>query len=131
MDNHDGAPAANAGSEYIALEDHKAACADARKAGKAEGAAEATKASHDRFAAILADDKVKGKERIALDLAIKSPSMSAEDVVAFVAGIPAASTVPPIAERAQTDTGVPVVDKTREASASWGKAVERVNTRVG
>lgn len=51
---------------------------------KAEGVKDGTKASIDRFAAILGDDKVKGKERAALDLAIKSPEMSAADVVAFV-----------------------------------------------
>lgn len=67
--------------------DHDVAIAAARSEGVTEGA----KAANDRISAIVANEKVKGKVEIALDLAMKSPGMSADDVVAFVAGLPAAA----------------------------------------
>ncbi|WP_112663489.1 hypothetical protein [Microvirga flavescens] len=44
----------------------------------------AVKSSGKRLGAILSNPKVKGRERAALDLAIKSPAMSVDDVVSFV-----------------------------------------------
>jgi signal peptide peptidase SppA len=68
----------------ISQADHDRAVADARTASAT--------AERDRITAILADAKVKGRERAALDLAMKSPAMSAADVAAFVdANVPAAN----------------------------------------
>lgn len=68
----------------ISQTDHDKAVSDSRTA--------AAQVERDRISAILADDKVKGRERAALDLAMKSPAMSAADVVAFVdANVPAVS----------------------------------------
>lgn len=53
-------------------------------AAVAAAALKASADAHARLSAILADDKVKGRERAALDLALKSPAMPAADVVAFV-----------------------------------------------
>jgi len=90
------APAAETAG--IPKAEHDLAVAAARTDGHAAGA----KAERERFAAILADDKVKGRERTALDLALKSPDMAAADVIGFVAGLdiaqPAAA-VPSIESR--------------------------------
>lgn len=71
--------------------DHKAAVAKAVTEGKADG----FKAANDRMAAILGAEGIKadGKRMAAgLDLALKSPDMAADDVVAFVSGNVAAAT---------------------------------------
>lgn len=57
-----------------------AASADALAKAKAEG----QKAANDRMAAILASDKVKGKESAAIALATGQPEMGADAVIAFV-----------------------------------------------
>ncbi|WP_262027581.1 S49 family peptidase [Microvirga sp. Mcv34] len=111
---------------------------ESNETAKSEGVAAGTKAANDRFASILADDRVKGKERIALDLAVKSPSMSADDVASFVAGIPApvvASSVPPIAQRG-ADAALDEIEtnassggnspKADNDAASWGAVIDRV-----
>lgn len=54
-------------------------------ASAAEATTAATAAAHERLGTILADDRSKGRERAALDLAVASPTMSAEQVLAFVA----------------------------------------------
>ena len=64
-------------TDTVSRAEHDAAVTAARDAGAS--------AERDRFAAILGDEKVKGREGAALDLAIKSPSMAATDVVDFVA----------------------------------------------
>jgi hypothetical protein len=74
----------------ISKTEHDLAVANATAAGATAG----RKAAHDRFEAILADDKIKGKETTALDLALKSPEMAAADVVSFVAALPAAAAQP-------------------------------------
>jgi signal peptide peptidase SppA len=95
-ERNDGQPGAeNPGNsvETISRSAHEAAVAKAR----AEGVAEGRRAETDRIAAILASDKLKGREKTALDLATKSTEMSAEAVVEFVAGLPAGA--PTIADR--------------------------------
>lgn len=84
-------------------EEHAAAvtkaAADARAeglaAGKAEGIGEGAKATETRFATILGDDGIKGdaaRMGAAFDLAVKSPSMGAAEIVSFVSGnLPAAN----------------------------------------
>jgi hypothetical protein len=69
--------------------DHEAAVATARRDGHAAGAAEATT----RLAAILGAEGIKGdaaRMDAALDLAVKSPGMKAEEVTGFItANVPA------------------------------------------
>ncbi|HWL06734.1 MAG TPA: S49 family peptidase [Xanthobacteraceae bacterium] len=65
----------------ITQEAHTAAVSAARDEGVRAG----TEAAHARLSAILADDRTKGRERAAMTLACKSPSMSVDDVCAFVA----------------------------------------------
>ena len=87
-------------------------------AGEAGAAAE-----RERVIAILADPKVKGRERAALDLAMKSPAMSAADIAAFVeANVPAADAGgAAFAERMARiagETAVGATDKTPAGKAS-------------
>lgn len=81
MDTHDQpAPEATAGITQTA---HDAAV----KAASEKGVADGTKAANDRIAAIASTEGIKGdasRLSAAIDLAIKSPAMSAEDVAAFV-----------------------------------------------
>ena len=77
-----GAPAAmdDAG---ISQAEHDSAIVAARSEGEAAG----IKAATDRFAAIVSADGIKGnagRMAAAVDLAMKSPGMATEDVVAFV-----------------------------------------------
>ncbi|SMD18164.1 S49 family peptidase [Rhizobium sp. RU36D] len=78
-----GTPAADGGG--ISKAEHDAAVKAATDTGRAEGAKLAT----DRLCAALSAEGIKGdsaRMSAALDLAVKSPSMSGEDVAAFVAG---------------------------------------------
>ena len=72
----------------ITQEQHDAAVAAARTEGHAtgvlEGSTAGAKATTDRLTTILSSDKVTGKEVAALNLAITSPEMSADAVIAFV-----------------------------------------------
>lgn len=82
MSENNGVPAAeNAG---ISQADHERAVADAQQSGFKSGEQAAT----DRLSAALGAEGIKGdagRMAAALDLAVKSPSMSGEDVAAFVA----------------------------------------------
>jgi len=92
MSEKTGSPAADT-SAGIPLAEHEAALGRARTEARAAGAAEATQ----RLGAVLSADGIKGDGRrmaAALDLAVKSPGMSAEDVVSFVTGNVAAGTQP-------------------------------------
>jgi signal peptide peptidase SppA len=94
MSETNGAPAATeAGFNQADLDAARAAGkADGFAAGKAEGVTEATA----RIKAVAEADGIKGNaSRIvaAIDLAVKSPAMSAEDVAAFVAGVVPLATV--------------------------------------
>lgn len=88
MSENPGAPAATeiAG---ISQAEHDAAVSAAEERGKEAGA----NAERDRLTAVLAADGIKGDGRrmaAALDLAAKSPAMSAEEVTGFVtANMPA------------------------------------------
>lgn len=88
MTDTNGAPAAST-EAGISKADHTAAIAAARTEGHADG----VKAANDRIAAVAAHEGIKGNPALlaaALDLAMKSPGMSAEDVASFVvANIPA------------------------------------------
>lgn len=87
----DDAPAGGDNKSGITQAEHDAAVKSARSDGEAAGAAAAT----DRLAGALGADGVKGdagRMAAALDLAIKSPGMSGEDVAAFVVANVSAST---------------------------------------
>lgn len=119
---------------------HDAAVATARQEGEAAG----SKAVNDKFSAIVSAEGIKGNASrmgAAIDLAIKSPGMSAEDVTAFVtanvaaeapkAAAPAASSAS-LANRIAADP-LAVVGQAdpAKAEAGWGKAVAQANTRFG
>jgi hypothetical protein len=113
-------------------------------AARQEGAQEANA----RIAAIVAADGVKGapsRVAAALNLAIKSPAMSADDVVAFVTeSIPAdapkaAASIASLANRTVTD---PVTGARSSAEggsigvggadqSGWASAVKSANARFG
>lgn len=88
-------PAATAGIDQAT---HDAAVTAAMDRGRADGAEAAT----ERLAAVLSADGIKGDGKrmaAALDLAVKSPAMSATDVATFVTGNVAAAS----ADRPETD----------------------------
>ncbi|PZR78782.1 MAG: peptidase S46 [Stutzerimonas stutzeri] len=69
--------------------DHDVAVTKAADTARSEGRAEGEKTATARLSAALGADGIKGnaaRMAAALDLAVKSPSMSGEDVAAFVAG---------------------------------------------
>lgn len=110
-----------------------AALAQGVAQGKTEGAKEGGKAMLDRFGAILGNEKVKGRETVALSLAMKSPEMSADDVVAFVEGLPAGASAQTIQERmngqgADLALGGPMQAPQGGAAASqgWDKAIAKL-----
>lgn len=126
---NEGAPAAE--NTGITLEAHtaavEAAAAQGKTAGIAEGIAQGKKAAHDRFAAILADEKIKGKEKTALDLAMKSPDMSAADVVAFVAALPAGTTsLDARMARQGVDLALGNLMETPRTDGAWAKVISRL-----
>lgn len=98
-----GDPKPGATASGISQADHDAAVASARSEGEAAGA----KAANDRVTAIVSADGIKGdgaRMTAALDLAAKSPGMSAEDVAGFVtanvsAKAPATAPVASLASR--------------------------------
>lgn len=116
------------------MEKQKAEGEAAAKAAKADGVAEGRKAERERLAAILADDKVKGRELTAINLALQSPDMAAAAVVAFVATLPA--TAPATIEQRMQGQGADLAlgQPMRQPNAGqggWGKAVASVNKSRG
>lgn len=119
---------------------HDAAVVAARTDGQAAG----VKATTDKFSAIVSAEGIKGnasRMAAAIDLAIKSPGMSADDVTGFVtanvaaeapkAAAPAAPAAS-LANRTSTDP-LAVIGQSApaQAEAGWGKAVAQANTRFG
>lgn len=139
MSENIGAPAAMDEAGHSSAEyDVSAVAATARREGEAAGA----RAALDRFATIVATDGIKGNAaRIgaAIDLAVKSPNMCAEDVVAFVvANIaiePARTTSPAsLAARMIADADPLAVSEqpnATRATAGWAKAISQANARFG
>lgn len=109
-------------------------------AARADGAAGA----YARITAVVSAEGIKGnpgRVSAAINLAVKSPGMSAEDVVSFVAeSVPAdapkaaapATSVNALANRTAADP-LAVVGQAdpAKAEAGWGKAVAQANTRFG
>ncbi|HEV7436977.1 MAG TPA: S49 family peptidase [Pseudorhizobium sp.] len=110
MDSSTGTPAAE--TSVISQAQHETAVSTARREGEAAGAQAAT----GRLATVLGAEGIKGDGRrmgAALDLAVKSASMSADDVVAFVTGNVAATP-----DVKQTDTSAAEHEDKRMAGSS-------------
>lgn len=121
----------------------QAAHDEAVAAARADGAAGA----YGRIAAIVSADGIKGhpgRVAAAINLAVKSPGMSAEDVVSFVAeSVPAnepkaagmAAPSASLANRLAADGADPLAGADQpsadKAQAGWGKAVAQANARFG
>lgn len=139
MSENMGVPAAT--DAGISKAEHDAAVKAAADAGRAEGAQAAT----DRLVAALGAEGVKGDAKrmaAALDLAVKSPSMSGEDVAAFVIGnVPESQAATPAPSSAAFEASRmagaslarPGSENPDEASAhaGWGAAVAQANARFG
>ncbi|MCB1462129.1 MAG: hypothetical protein KDJ90_06815 [Nitratireductor sp.] len=112
--------------DTVAKADHDAAVAAAETKGRDEGA----KAANDRLGAILGAEGIKGdgpRMAAALDLAMKSPDMKAEDVTAFVTGnLPAAS-----APDKETDADQYERDRVAAAGLSAPVAPDRQQKKGG
>lgn len=127
----------------VSQADHSVAVAAARQEGEAAGA----RATNERFSAIIAAEGIAGnagRMAAAIDLAIKSPGMSALDVTAFVATNVAptapnaaapATPVAALANRLAANTADPLAGADQpdaaRVRAGWGKAVAQANTRFG
>jgi signal peptide peptidase SppA len=132
MDNAQGAPAATAGITQQQLD---AAVTTARAEGQSAGEKTGAENERKRLATILGHEKVKGNAAsiaAAIDLAGKSPGMSAEDVVSFVAdhAVGAKAQPPKIAERlggqgSELAMGTPI-QSASTAQGSWAKAISRL-----
>jgi capsid assembly protease len=139
MENTQGARAADvAGPVNEQIEAQRAAKKEAKKkkfeAAVASAVADQVKAGNARLSAILASDKVKGREVTALKLAIASPAMSADEVIAFVAGLPAGTSHASIAERlGKAGAALTLGPATEAAPAapSRDRVVEKINARRG
>jgi hypothetical protein len=118
-----------------------AALEEAVTAAKAEGHKEGAAAAHERLAAVIGHEKIKGtgKEGAALALAVKSPQMSADDIADFVAthaGAPttdAGDKTPTIEQRmhgqgADLSLGAPMKPAGGQAAeaSSWDKAIAKL-----
>lgn len=112
-----------------------AARAEGHAAGKAEGEKVGATAAYQRLSAILGDEKVKGRESAAIDLAIASPEMSADSVVAFVSKHGAAAGPAPANAGSRLDALMddPKIEATGGAAAPtadpWAASVASVNAR--
>ena len=111
----------------ISQADHEAAVTRARTEGHAagleQGRREGSASALSRINTILASDKVKGKESLAIDLTCTSPDMAAEAVISFIDKVPAlaSSARPPLAQRVEA-TGVGAVAPGTAASSPTGNA---------
>jgi capsid assembly protease len=139
METTQGAPAVDAaGTVTVTDEQQRQAKKAAKKqrfdAAVASAVAEQMKVANVRLTAILASDKVKGREVTALKLALVSPAMSADEVIAFVAALPAGAAHASIAERmgsagAALSLGAPA--EAPAAQPTRSRVVERINARRG
>lgn len=118
----------------ITTEVHERAVSAARDEGRTEGARTAT----ERFVAAMGAENVRGnavRMAAALDLAVKSPAMTGEDVAAFVVANVAADKPATTAsydeERHAAATGLaqPAARTSPQAKTGWGKTADRINRR--
>ena len=140
MESTQGAPAADAAGTVTADQNEARKQAKrARKKAEFDAAVAAAIADHDkavnaRLSAIFASDKIKGRETAALQLAMASPAMSAEQVIAIVAGLPAGAAHASISERlggagVALSLGAPA--EAAAAQPTRNRVVERINARRG
>ena len=105
---------------------------EAYNKGRLEGQTTGLNAAYARLSAIMADDRVKGREIFAIKLAVKSPSMNCDDIGSMCADLPAASSAPSLADKVDA-TGVnairPGAAPQQTSADSWSKAVNKVNAR--
>ena len=90
---------------------HATAITAARAEGEAAGEKTGAAAAYARLSAILADARIKGRERAAVSLACKSPDMSIEAILFVVSqlGAPQRS-IPSLSQRmANCDDGEPML----------------------
>lgn len=120
MSENNGAPVAEQ-NPGISQADHDAAVTGARAEGREAGAL----AERERLNAVLGAESINGHSKrmvAAMDLACKSPAMSADDVVGFVAGNIAVSDGEPIVEGQMGLAGrLSDADPIGEAAGGTGK----------
>ena len=138
MESTQGAPAVDAAGTVTVTDEQRQAKKAAKKqrfdAAVAAAVAEQMKSANTRLTAILASDKVKGREVTALKLAVASPAMSADEVIAFVAALPAGAAHASIAERMGSAGAALSLGAPAEAAAAQptrNRVVERINARRG
>ncbi|ARO22938.1 hypothetical protein TAL182_CH01125 [Rhizobium sp. TAL182] len=126
-----------------------AAAAAIAAAATSTGGADGFKTAMDRISAVLGAEGIKGDGKrmaAALDLAVQSPDMAADAVVAFVtANVSAASTasVPTggqqqaasyeqqrVAAAALAQPQAGAVPPAEQAKAGWGKISNKINSRI-
>jgi signal peptide peptidase SppA len=135
-DTTQGAPAVDAAG--TTNDDARQAKKEAKKqkfdTAVAAAVAEQTKAANARLSAIIASDKVKGREAFALQLAMDAPDMSAEKVIELAARLPASAATPSLAERMGRHGAALSLGPPAEAAAaqpSRERVVARINARRG
>ncbi len=118
------------------LSDHMAAVAEAREAGRREGAAEGERRGYDAGAAaalervrsILTCEAAADRLPHAIKLALGK--MPAEEAIAMLPDLPTAKAIPPLAERAGTAVnGLGADNPTppkEQIDASWKRTYERL-----
>jgi hypothetical protein len=109
---------------------------EGESAGKAEGVKEGATAERKRIAAILDDDKAKGRESLARHFAFET-DQSAEQALAALEKAPAEAskeTLSPLAkamsEQRRPDLGPGGERTPRDASHGWDSVVAKANARV-
>jgi hypothetical protein len=100
----------------------------------AQAQAAGAAAQIERFKAIAADTRVKGKEAFAMRLACEAPQMPADAVGAMCELTPAATARLSLAERS-AETGAEAISsapgpRADPAAAGWDTAINRTNART-
>lgn len=130
MSDKQGAPAADE-SAGITKADHDAAVSKALQDGRTAGAA----AERERMSAILSADGMREAPRklaAAVDLALKSPAMSAEDVVAFVsANVATEATSKPETPKASLDNRASDADPLAATDTAGKPAASGLSRLIG
>jgi len=115
----------------ISREELEMAVSDAKKEARAEGVAAGAKSERERLAAILASDKVIGREATALRLAVEAPDMSAEKILAFVETLPAAQAPASIRDRNADLASIGNGPVQQGGDDLWSGEIAKVNKEFG
>jgi signal peptide peptidase SppA len=124
---------------------HEAGRAEGFAAGRAEGLTTGAEGERSRIAAIVGDERVKGHEAAALEMAVEFPTATADQVAKMIGRFGAAAPAQPqgatLASRTEA-TGVNRVgatlssqdqartDQAQTAASLWGEAVAQANKKV-